>query len=134
MTGELVARLREAGDGAEDPASSKVAPEALGKLVSMKESTQITSDGARQVLALMVGEGGDPAEIAEREGLAGTSGADELEAIVDEAIAANPEAAEKVRAGKEQAVGPIVGAAMREAKGRADGGEVTKLIREKLGL
>src|SRR4051794_27861862 len=123
VSGELVARLREAGDGADDPASSKVTPEALGKLAAMRESSEITSGGARQVLAFMVGEGGDPEAIAEREGLAGTSGGDELEAIVDAAIAANPDAAEKVRDGKEQAVGPIVGAAMREAKGRADGGE-----------
>ena len=134
VTGELVARLREAGDGAGDPASSRVAPEALGKLVSMKEASQITDGGARQVLALMVSEGGEPEAIAEREGLAGTSGADELEAIVEAAIAANADAAEKVRAGNERAVGPIVGAAMREAKGRADGGEVTKMVRSKLGL
>jgi aspartyl-tRNA(Asn)/glutamyl-tRNA(Gln) amidotransferase subunit B len=134
VTGELVARLREAGDGAGDPASSKVAPEALGKLVSMKEASQITDGGARQVLALMVSDGGEPEAIAEREGLAGTSGADELETIVEDAIAANADAAEKVRAGNERAVGPIVGAAMREAKGRADGGEVTKMIRAKLGL
>jgi len=40
---------------------------------------------------------------------------------------------DKVRAGKDGAIGPIVGAAMREAKGRADGGEVTRLIRAKLG-
>jgi aspartyl-tRNA(Asn)/glutamyl-tRNA(Gln) amidotransferase subunit B len=134
VTGELVARLREAGDGEATPAGSKVEPEALGRLVAMREGEEITSGGARRVLALMVGEGGDPAAIAEREGLAGTSGADELEAIVDRAIAANPDAAAKVREGKEQAVGPIVGAAMREAKGRADGGAVTRLIRSKLRL
>ncbi len=133
VTGELVARLREA-DGDIAPADSKVEPEALGKLVAMRDGGEVTSGSARRILAAMVAGGGDPAAIAEREGLAGTSGADELDAIVEAAIAANPEAAERVRAGKEQAVGPIVGAAMREAKGRADGGEVTALIREKLGL
>jgi aspartyl-tRNA(Asn)/glutamyl-tRNA(Gln) amidotransferase subunit B len=134
VTGELVARLREAGDGAGDPAGSKVEPEALGRLVAMRSRGEVTSDGARRVLLAMVSEGVEPEAIADREGLAGGSGADELDAIVEAAIAANPEAAEKVRAGKEQAVGPIVGAAMREAKGRADGVEVTKLIRAKLGL
>ena len=49
------------------------------------------------------------------------------------AIEANPEASEQVRAGNPKAIGPIVGAVMREAKGRADGGEVTRLIHEKLG-
>jgi aspartyl-tRNA(Asn)/glutamyl-tRNA(Gln) amidotransferase subunit B len=134
VTGELVARLREAGDGAADPAASAVSPESLGRLVAMREGGALTSDGARRLLALMVSEGGDPEAIADREGLKGTSGGEELETIVDAAIAAEPDAAEKVRAGNERAIGPIVGAAMREAKGRADGGEVTKLIRSKLGL
>ena len=51
---------------------------------------------------------------------------DELEAIVERALEAEPEAAEKVRAGEMKAVGPIVGIVMRETKGRADGGEVTR--------
>jgi aspartyl-tRNA(Asn)/glutamyl-tRNA(Gln) amidotransferase subunit B len=50
------------------------------------------------------------------------------------AIEAEPEAAEKVRGGEMKAVGPIVGYVMKETKGRADGGEVTKLIRSQLGL
>jgi aspartyl-tRNA(Asn)/glutamyl-tRNA(Gln) amidotransferase subunit B len=51
---------------------------------------------------------------------------------VKRAIEANPDAAERVREGNAKAIGPIVGAVMKETKGRADGGEVTKLIREKL--
>ena len=62
------------------------------------------------------------------------SDAGELEAIVERAIEAEPAAAEKVRAGNPKAIGPIVGAVMRETKGTADGAEVTRLIREKLGL
>ena len=60
--------------------------------------------------------------------------ADELGDIVDKAIAENADAVEKIKAGKGQAIGAIVGAVMRETKGRADGGEVQKLIREKLSL
>ena len=59
--------------------------------------------------------------IVEREGLARMSDAGELEAIVERAIEAEPEAAEKVRAGNEKAIGPIVGAVMRETKGRRTG-------------
>ena len=58
----------------------------------------------------------------------------ELEAIVAAAIEADPEAAEQIRAGNGKAIGAIVGAVMRETKGRADGGEVNRLIREQLGL
>ena len=72
-------------------------------------------------------------QIVEREGL-GAQGADELGDIVDKAIAENADAVEKIKAGKGQAIGAIVGAVMRETKGRADGGEVQKLIREKLSL
>jgi aspartyl-tRNA(Asn)/glutamyl-tRNA(Gln) amidotransferase subunit B len=134
VTGELVARLREAGDGAESPAESRVAPEALGQLVAMRERGDVTSGGARQLLAVMVAEGGEPGAIAEREGLLGTSGAEELEGIVEAAIAANPDAAEQVRTGNERAIGPIVGAVMRGTKGRADGAEVRRVILAKLGL
>jgi aspartyl-tRNA(Asn)/glutamyl-tRNA(Gln) amidotransferase subunit B len=134
VTGELVGRLREAGDGEVEPASSKVSPEALAALVCMVQSKRVTTGAARQVLAVLVADGGDPAEIVEREGLAQMSDAGELDAIVERAIEAEPGAAEKVRAGNSKAIGPIVGAVMRETKGRADGGEVTRLIREKLAV
>ncbi len=58
---------------------------------------------------------------------------DELGGIVDRAIADNPDAVEKIKAGKGQAIGALVGAVMRDTKGRADGGEVQRLIREQLG-
>jgi aspartyl-tRNA(Asn)/glutamyl-tRNA(Gln) amidotransferase subunit B len=134
VTGELVARLREAGDGELDPDASNVSPEALAALVGMVESKQVTTAAARQVLATLVSEGGDPAEIVEREGLAQMSESGELEPIVERAIEAEPAAAEKIKQGNPKAIGPIVGAVMRETKGRADGGEVTRLIREKLGV
>ena len=86
----------------------------------------------RQVLAKLVESGGDPAEIVESEGLAQISDSSELEGIVDRAIEAEPEAAEQVRQGNEKAIGRIVGAVMKESKGRADGGTVTKLIKERL--
>jgi aspartyl-tRNA(Asn)/glutamyl-tRNA(Gln) amidotransferase subunit B len=134
VTGELVARLREADDGDLGPAESKVSPEALATLVAMVESKQVTTGAARRVLAVLVAEGGDPVEIVEREGLSQLSDSGELEAIVERAIEAESTAAEKVRGGNPKAIGPIVGAVMRETKGRADGGEVARVIREKLGL
>jgi aspartyl-tRNA(Asn)/glutamyl-tRNA(Gln) amidotransferase subunit B len=133
VTGELVARLREAGDGDGDPASSKVGPEALASLVGMVERKEVSTGAARQVLALLVAEGGDPAAIVEREGLGQMQDSGELEAIVERAIEADPAAAERVRAGNPKAIGPLVGYVMRETKGRADGGQVTRLINEKLG-
>jgi aspartyl-tRNA(Asn)/glutamyl-tRNA(Gln) amidotransferase subunit B len=131
VTGELVATLRQAG-AEDDPLDSKATPEAIAALAGLVESKTISHGAGKQVLAKLVEEGGDPAEIVEREGLAQISDTSELEGIVDRAIEAEPEAAEQVRQGNEKAVGRIVGAVMKETKGRADGGAVTRLINERL--
>jgi len=132
VTGELAAALREAGE--EDPAASKVEPGALAVLVGMVQAKQVTHGAAKEVLSELVSAGGDPAAIVEEKGLGQISDSGELEAAVERAIEANAATAEKLRAGEVKAIGPIVGAVMKETKGRADGGEVTKLIREKLGI
>jgi aspartyl-tRNA(Asn)/glutamyl-tRNA(Gln) amidotransferase subunit B len=131
VTGELVATLRQVGAD-DDPLASKATPEAVASLAGLVEAKSISHGAGKQVLAKLVEEGGDPAEIVEREGLAQISDASELEGIVDRAIEAESEAAEQVRQGNEKAVGRIVGAVMKETKGRADGGAVTKLIRKRL--
>jgi aspartyl-tRNA(Asn)/glutamyl-tRNA(Gln) amidotransferase subunit B len=117
-----------------DPAASRVTPQALARLVGLVAGKQVNAGAARQVLDRLVAEGGDPAAIVEREGLGSLGGGDELAGVVAAAIAANGDAAEKVRGGNDKAMGPIVGFVMRETKGRADGGEVGRLIREQLGV
>ena len=131
VTGELVAGLRQAG--VEDPLASKATPESVAALAGLVESKTISHNAGKQVLEVLVAEGGEPAKIVEREGLAQIGDSSELEAIVDAAIEAEPEAVEQVKAGNEKAIGRIVGAAMKESKGRADGGAVTELIHERLG-
>jgi aspartyl-tRNA(Asn)/glutamyl-tRNA(Gln) amidotransferase subunit B len=86
------------------------------------------------VLDKLVAEGGDPQAIVEAEGLRAMGGGDELEGIVAHAIAANADAAEKIKGGNMKAIGPIIGHVMKATKGRADGGEVTRLVRRQLGL
>ncbi len=116
-----------------DPADSNVSPEALGALVKMVAAKEVSRDAAREVLSRLVAGGGDPREIVEREGLGSLADdADGLVEIVDRAIAADPAAAEQVRGGNMKAVGPLVGYVMRETKGRADGGAVTRLIAERV--
>ena len=134
VTGELVGRVREAGVDGGDPAASRVGPAALAKLAGMVEAKQVSTGAARRVLATMIAEGGDPGEITEREGLGQLEDSGELEALVARAIESDPEAAARVRDGNMKAIGPLVGFVMRETKGRADGGEVTRLIRAELGL
>jgi aspartyl-tRNA(Asn)/glutamyl-tRNA(Gln) amidotransferase subunit B len=126
---ELVARI-----DAEDPAASKVAPGALAALVALVGEKQITQGAAKQVLDRLVAEGGEPAAIVEAEGLAAMGGGDELDGHVQGALDANPDIAERLKAGDTKPMGVIIGHVMRETRGRADGGEVTRLVRAKLGL
>ena len=75
-----------------------------------------------------------PQAIIDTRGLGSLSQDDgDLATIVAAAIAADPSASERVRAGNEKAIGALVGAVMRETRGRADGAEVTRLIHEQLG-
>jgi aspartyl-tRNA(Asn)/glutamyl-tRNA(Gln) amidotransferase subunit B len=127
MTNELAARI-----GDVDPASTKLEPGALASLVAMVAEKQVSASAGREVLDVLVAEGGDPAVVVDAKGL-GRAESGELEAIVERAIADNPDAVEKIRAGKGQAIGAIVGAVMRETKGRADGGEVQRMISERIG-
>jgi aspartyl-tRNA(Asn)/glutamyl-tRNA(Gln) amidotransferase subunit B len=126
---ELAARI----DG-EDPAESRVRPGALAKLVAMVTDRQVTQGAAKQVLDRLVAEGGDPRAIVEAEGLGAIGGGATLEPIVQQALDANPDVAEKLSTGNMKPIGVIVGFVMRETKGRADGGEVTRIVREKLGI
>jgi len=127
---DLVARL-----GDSDPAASRVTPVALGALVVMVSAREVSVGAARQVLDRLVAQGGEPAAIVAAEGLGALDGgADELAPVVAQAIADHPDAVARLRDGNAKAIGPIVGQVMRETKGRAEGGEVTRLVREQLGL
>ncbi len=130
VTGELTATLRQV-DGAGRPD-----PRTLADLVDAVQGKRISHNGGKQVLTVVVGDHeSDVDTVIEREGLAQMGGDDgELAGIVAAAIAADPAAAEQIRAGNGKAIGAIVGAVMRETKGRADGGEVNRLIRSQLGL
>jgi aspartyl-tRNA(Asn)/glutamyl-tRNA(Gln) amidotransferase subunit B len=131
VTGELVRSSREAG--AEHPARTEAGPESVAALAALVEGKRVTRAVGRELLGRIVAEGGDPVVIVDAEGLGQVGGeGGELEAAVERAIEAEPEAAEKVRNGEMKAIGALVGAVMRETRGRADGGEVTRLLREKL--
>jgi aspartyl-tRNA(Asn)/glutamyl-tRNA(Gln) amidotransferase subunit B len=127
VTGELVARV-----GDTPPAEWKVQPAALARLVGLVSGKSVSASAAKEVLAVMVAEGGEPEAIVESKGLA-RAGGDELAEIVERAMADQAEAVEKIRAGNDRAIGAIVGLVMRETKGRADGGEVQRMIRERIG-
>ncbi len=80
----------------------------------------------------MLAGAGDPDEVVSARGLAVVSDEGALTAAVDAAIAAHPDVADKVRAGKVTAAGPLVGAVMRATGGQADAARVRELILERL--
>ena len=125
----LLARLGDA-----DPAGSPVSPAAFAALVEMVAARTLSTTAAREVLDVLVEQGGDPAAIVAERRLGALDDGDALPEIVARAIAADPDAAQKVRDGNEKAIGALIGPVMRETRGRADGAEVTRLIREALGV
>ncbi len=129
VAGDLVARI-----GDRDPAQTALEPGALAALVAMVGARTLTQAAAREVLDVLLERGGDPAAIVAERGLGAIGDDGELAAAVERAIAADPDAAQKVRDGNDRAIGALIGAVMRETRGRADGAEVTRLIRSSLGL
>jgi aspartyl-tRNA(Asn)/glutamyl-tRNA(Gln) amidotransferase subunit B len=127
VANDVVAQL-----GDQTPDQTKLEPAAFARLVTMVTGGEVAANAAKEVLGVLVKEGGDPAAIVAERGL-GKAGADELEGIVEQAMAENSDAVEKIRAGNDKAIGAIVGAVMRATKGRADGGEVQRIIRERIG-
>ena len=127
-TGELRARLNEAGTGISD---SKVTPGHLAELIGLVDNGTISRSAAKDVLGVVFESGDSPSTVVEREGLSSLGG-DELSEMVDEVIAANPREAERVGAGDKKVVGFLVGQVMRAARGNADGGRVRQLLAEKL--
>ena len=129
-----VVELRTRLGGDADPAQSQVGPGALAALAGLVAARTINAGAGRQVLDALIAEGGTPEVIVEREGLAAMGDSDELAGIVAKVIGDNPDVAERIRGGNPKAIGALVGPIMKETRGRADGGEVQRLIREQLGV
>ena len=123
IAAQLLPALR---DRDETPAETAVTPQRLAELIGMAERGEVNANAAKEVLARLFESDRTPAEIVERGGFKQVSDTTELEAIVDRVLAANPRAVADVRSGKTQAVGFLVGQAMRASGGKAD----PKLLRE----
>jgi aspartyl-tRNA(Asn)/glutamyl-tRNA(Gln) amidotransferase subunit B len=87
---------------------------------------------ARQVLEGVLAGQGSPTTVADALGLQLVQDDSALEAAVDAAIAANPDVADKVRGGKIQAAGALIGQVMKQMKGQADAAKVREIILSRL--
>jgi aspartyl-tRNA(Asn)/glutamyl-tRNA(Gln) amidotransferase subunit B len=127
--GELARRANEQGT---EVGALPVTPLDVARVQALVDEGTLNDKLARQVFdGLFAGEG-TPDEVVAARGLAIVSDEGALSAAVDNAIAANPDVAAKIRDGKVAAAGALIGAVMKEMRGQADAGRVRELILEKL--
>jgi aspartyl-tRNA(Asn)/glutamyl-tRNA(Gln) amidotransferase subunit B len=111
-----------------------ITPADVHALISLIDAGSLNDKLARQVIEGVLAGEGTPEQVVAARGLAVVSDTGALAAAVDEALAANPDAAQKIRGGKIQVVGALVGAVMKTTRGQADAATVKSLILERLGV
>jgi aspartyl-tRNA(Asn)/glutamyl-tRNA(Gln) amidotransferase subunit B len=105
-----------------------VSPQAVAELQGLVDAGKINDKLARVVLEGVIAGEGTPAEVVAARGLEVVSDEGALTKAVDEAIAANPDIAAKIREGKVAAAGALVGAVMKATGGKADAKTVRELV------
>ncbi|MFC6355282.1 Asp-tRNA(Asn)/Glu-tRNA(Gln) amidotransferase subunit GatB [Luethyella okanaganae] len=126
-TGEI-ARLANA---AETDAASLVSPPDVAALAALVEKGVLTDRLARQVLEGVVAGEGTPQQVVDSRGLAVVSDDGALITAIDAALASQPDVLEKIRDGKVQAAGAVIGAVMKTLRGQADAARVRELVLER---
>jgi len=129
--GELARRANAAGVELEE---LPVTPAQVAALQGLVDAGRVNDGLARQALDGVLAGEGEPGEVVAARGLAVVSDTGALGAAVDEAIAAAPDVAEKVRGGKVAAAGALVGAVMKATRGQADAKTVRELVLSRLGV
>jgi aspartyl-tRNA(Asn)/glutamyl-tRNA(Gln) amidotransferase subunit B len=129
--GELSRRANESGV---ELAAVGATPAQVAELQRLVDEGKLNDKLARTVLEGVVAGEGTPTEIMAARGLEVVSDTGALTTAVDEAIAANPEIAGKIRDGKVAAAGALVGAVMKTTRGQADAKAVRELILSRLGV
>jgi aspartyl-tRNA(Asn)/glutamyl-tRNA(Gln) amidotransferase subunit B len=111
-----------------------ISPAQVARVIALVAEGSLTTKLARQVVDGVLAGEGEPDDVVTAWGLAVVSDDSALQAAVDEALAAAPDVADKIRSGKVQAVGAIVGAVMKATRGQADAARVRELTLSTLGV
>jgi len=111
--------------------ASPISAQNLAGLVGVIADGTITGKIGKQVIETMFSSGKPAADVIKDQGLT-ISGADEVVAMVDRVVAANPDVVEKIKAGNDKSKAFLVGQVMKEAKGRARPDDVNRLLEEAL--
>jgi aspartyl-tRNA(Asn)/glutamyl-tRNA(Gln) amidotransferase subunit B len=129
MTGDVLGALNKAGL---EISQSPVSAERLAGLLKRIADNTISGRTAKQVFDKLWNGTATADEIIEQEGLKQITDTGAIETIVDKVIAANPGPVEQYRSGKDKALMALVGQIMKETQGKANPGEVNKMLIEKL--
>jgi aspartyl-tRNA(Asn)/glutamyl-tRNA(Gln) amidotransferase subunit B len=121
----LVQKANEAGV---DLYALPITPAQVAEVVKLVDDGKLSNKLARQVIEGVLAGEGEPEQVMKGRGLEVVRDDSALQAAVDEALAANPDVVEKIRGGKVQAAGAIVGAVMKATKGQADATRVRELV------
>jgi aspartyl-tRNA(Asn)/glutamyl-tRNA(Gln) amidotransferase subunit B len=127
--GELSRRANETGAAL---SALPITPDQVARVAGLVSSGALNDRLARQVIDGVLAGEGTPDDVVKARGLAVVSDDSALQAAVDEAIAGNPDVAEKIRSGKVAAAGVLVGAVMKATRGQADAARVRQLILARL--
>jgi len=129
MRSELLRELENAGINA---GSSPVSATDLGALVRLIDEEKISGKQGKDVLVEMFKTGKTAAAIVEEQGLVQLSDSGEIDSVIDQVLAANPQQVESYRAGKESLFGFFVGQVMKASKGKANPKVVNERLKAKL--
>lgn len=110
----------------------KLSPKALGALIKLVDAKTLNSTKAKEVFAVLLEEGGEPAAIVEARGLAQVSDSSAIEGFVDQVIAENPKVVQDYLDGKQQAIQFLMGQVMKLSRGKANPPMVIDLLKVKL--
>lgn len=110
----------------------QVSAEHLGELTNLLKDNVLSSKLAKKVFAEMLKEDKSPKQLVKDLGLEQVSDTGAIEKFVDEAIAENPQSVADYKAGKDKAIGFLVGQIMKKSKGKANPGMVQQLLKQKL--
>jgi aspartyl-tRNA(Asn)/glutamyl-tRNA(Gln) amidotransferase subunit B len=121
----LVQKANEAGIALDELA---ITPAQVAAVVALVDEGKLSIKLARQVVEGVLAGEGEPEQVMTARGLAVVRDDSLIQAAVDEALAANPDVAEKIRGGKVAAAGAIVGAVMKATRGQADAARVRELV------
>jgi aspartyl-tRNA(Asn)/glutamyl-tRNA(Gln) amidotransferase subunit B len=121
----LVQKANEIGAAVSELA---ITPAQVAAVIKLVDDGKLSNKLARQVIEGVLAGEGEPEQVMTDRGLAVVRDDSVIKAAVDEALAANPDVAEKIRAGKVAAAGAIVGAVMKATKGQADAALVREMV------